>query len=920
MITSRSLPPTLLPASLILGLLVSLTAGVAGAAVFGIPAGPDPTTSPASGYFLLVGRDVKDQGNDIAASLGDPTMTGCEPPVPVPGELRDPCGQVFYIEVTGGRRLRVDLFDPGLYEPDGAVRVGPQLDLSFDTDGVLGEVHYDLRDPTGAVRASQVFGPDTQGPGGTNAALYNLANLAINPGSIGVWTLHVYMPDTADADEEVNVFGLSIPGYNVYTYYPVVGHASSGGAPPASSLAFSGEQAPLILYPWIDGATEGQLPGQPDDVFYGLAFFNFDLDAAQTADPTDNPAFGEPPPQIVGKTHAGRVSPACDVSQEFCFIPSADTYYVRENRDINISNLDGTDQGIYAFEFTGMDGSWGVLEPQTPVGSPDDFNAFALEIRRFSAPIPSPDNTDFPVPPGTPGEPLRRWYLPADGLLGPAPPLKEWMGIEAIGNDPPQFGVTETYTIQWTIENPTADPLGDVQAAIHVNNATSDITPPLAGTLQATGALQAYVETDPGAGACPNADTGNPDPKRVVICGNLPSGEATQVSFDVDLTASGPGRYYLLGDGDPTAVPPLGIAGGSRPTMADYLTAYQVRETMGPLFAPYVEPVAPTCSASVVYVEPNPICEGESLILEAQDDVRFCNGEVQFRWCAGASCATGVECLPFTTGASMLTLNPGDPCYPAASASPADFTVEVQCTDDPANCNDSDAGQATIHPAVIADAGPASVEICPGESVMLGLDDPGQGLFTGTSEGRDPCTELNYSWSPTSDLVEGDGSCGLCSNGPTCPYPVASPSVDTTYTVTVLDPTTGCSGQDTIDVRISSDPEPPAVGCTLRVSKESATDLRFRWTDVPAPSGDYEVVTLGTIVGAPPCLDLLPQEWPPIPSAMDGGSVVATAPPGRETAVYSGGQAICPRLLVFRVRPTRPCSGQPAAFAPPVCK
>ena len=50
---------------------------------------------------------------------------------------------------------------------------------------------------------------------------------------------------------------------------------------------------------------------------------------------------------------------------------------------------------------------------------------------------------------------------------------------------------------------------------------------------------------------------------------------------------------------------------------------------------------------------------------------------------------------------------------------------------------------------------------------------------------------LQWSWAPVNDLS--------CSD---CPAPVASPSANTTYQVTVTDPATGCSATDALTIRV----------------------------------------------------------------------------------------------------------------------
>jgi len=896
--------------------LLILAAGPAAAATFGIPGAPGPADSPASGYLLVIGRDVAWTQGDIAPLFGDPTMTGCAPPVPLPGEPGDPCGQIFYIEVTGDSRLEIDLYDPGLYEPDPALRVGPQLDVSYDTDAFqdpgdgewvgLGEMHYELRDPAGVLQEELVLGADTQGAGGSNANLVRLAG--INNAEPGVWTLHAYMADTAWRDEEVNVFGLIVDTYDVYTYYPVVGHAAAGGAPPDSALPDDGR--PLLLYPWIHGASGVMLrefPGDPGQPVYGLAFFNFDLDAPSTPDPDDDPALGEPPPEIVRKTAQGGISPDCATDPAGCFHPSVNGGTVRANRDdINQSPVQGTDHGIYVFEFSGMDATWGVTELEAPAGTPDDLNAFTLQARAYDAPLPDPGSnlTDFPVVPAS-GENLWRWYLPADGIFGPTRPLKEWMGIQAVGPAQVDIGAVQDYAVLWDTQNPTGYDLLDFQAAIHVNDAAA-ISPPDPVTLLSIGPLRAFVDTDPGS-TCPN--TQGTDPKRIVICGDLPAGADNTVMFDITLTAVAGGTSFLLGRPDSDTDP----AGGSRPTLADYKTPFTPgpeREGMGPLLAPWVQIVAPLCSASVAIDDPGPYCSGEPLTLTTTGSVQSCPGTAEYNW----STADGRQCLNWFPGVG-LTLPSGQCPTPTG---PTTYRVDVRCSDD-WTCTASDTFTVVPDPQVFADAGPDTTYYCAGDSAFLGVDYPARGLLTGMAEGRDSCTELTYSWAPTADLSPGFGICGPCADAGSCPYPLAAPPGPAAYTVTVIDPVTGCAAQDTVQVEESNDDPPLPVGCTLRVAKEFEGDLAFHWRDVDGFTQLYEVVALEPSGGTSPCPDHLPATWPPDLTAMDGAPVVAMALARFESALWIGGQTACPSLMFFKVRPTLPCSGIPVFFEDPLC-
>ncbi|MBS1618219.1 MAG: hypothetical protein JST76_06850, partial [Bacteroidetes bacterium] len=111
------------------------------------------------------------------------------------------------------------------------------------------------------------------------------------------------------------------------------------------------------------------------------------------------------------------------------------------------------------------------------------------------------------------------------------------------------------------------------------------------------------------------------------------------------------------------------------------------------------------------------------------------------------------------------------------------ITYYVTVTDNVSGCTSVDSAVITLNPAVVADAGSAT-SVCNGLGVTIGGSPTGSG-GTGT---------LTYSWSPTT---------GLSSS--TVANPVASPTVLTTYTVTVTD-TKGCSATSSVTVTVNPKP------------------------------------------------------------------------------------------------------------------
>ncbi|MBS1686530.1 MAG: tandem-95 repeat protein [Bacteroidetes bacterium] len=111
------------------------------------------------------------------------------------------------------------------------------------------------------------------------------------------------------------------------------------------------------------------------------------------------------------------------------------------------------------------------------------------------------------------------------------------------------------------------------------------------------------------------------------------------------------------------------------------------------------------------------------------------------------------------------------------------ITYYVTVTDNVSGCTSVDSAVITLNPAVVASAGPAT-SVCNGLGVTIGGSPTGSG-GTGT---------LTYSWSPTT---------GLSSS--TAANPVASPTVLTTYTVTVTD-SKGCSATSAVTVTVNPKP------------------------------------------------------------------------------------------------------------------
>ncbi len=132
------------------------------------------------------------------------------------------------------------------------------------------------------------------------------------------------------------------------------------------------------------------------------------------------------------------------------------------------------------------------------------------------------------------------------------------------------------------------------------------------------------------------------------------------------------------------------------------------------------------------------------------------------------------------TGATSYVWSPGgalnDSTIANPVASPTITTLYTVFGTDVNGCRASDTISVVVHPIPVANAG-ANVNICTGSSTTLGASGGG-----------------TYSWSPATGL-----------SSTTIPNPVATPSVTTTYTVTVMG-SGFCSATSQVTVTVNSPP------------------------------------------------------------------------------------------------------------------
>jgi hypothetical protein len=551
-------------------------ARLAGAARFGVPdAGGDPP-----GYFVLTGPQIPPGAGNL--SWGDQRH-----------------GLDLYVEVTG-TTLDVDIYDPGL------VGVAPGgLDAFFN--GTVGTTTYRLFDPLGALLAEQTFGSDTV------ATDLNLVRLFGGATSPGLHRIEVRMDDTPTDDQDINAFGISVPGYDLYSYSFTGGEVNLSGATIAQ---------PLVVYPWLPHSTPATVAGLPAT---GVDVSTWDLDSATS------------PPDVLLETPSGRAGGIA---------PSPDSGLVTTNLSgIDVGPLDCSDYGIYRLAVDNVGAA-------TEGGN--DINIFTSQLYDYNAGVMP---ADFPILPGDPHRPIRLYYPRDDG----SPPLKERLvhaGRVIAGPDPPAPGVPSTIEVLLELRNPTAYDLSSVD-------------------------LVTRVATDPRVGA-PVVISTSPMLTAVVtgqeirVTGSVPPGQVGSVTYDVIVTPTAVGSFYLTGDG-------TDLQGGTLPTEATCTTPFERGLRLGPVCMLRVDAMTPICSARAVIGGNLAICEGDDVVLDAAgSSVTNCPGALERRWLRD-----GIELFAY----------PGPPTITDAPATDTVYELEIRCDAQPA-CTDSSAVTVRVEPDV----------------------------------------------------------------------------------------------------------------------------------------------------------------------------------------------------------------------------
>ncbi|MFC2171594.1 hypothetical protein ACFLU6_03060 [Acidobacteriota bacterium] len=746
------------------------------ASKFGVPDGAnDP-----SGYFILTGPDVPTGGDNN--SWGDKRHT-----------------VDFYIEVTG-TALQVGIYDPGLVYTAGG------LDLFFS--GTIGTVTYTLYDPSDTMIVTSSYQEDDDT---TNLTLVPLYDGAAQP---GLYRLNVTMDDDpVNDDEDINVFGVSVPGYDFYSYYFTGGQANAGGATITE---------PLVFYPLVQHSTPSVYNNED---ITGIDVMNFDMDSADTNAPP-NVWIGTP------SQRGANLNPSQDNAQ-----------FTTNLRGIDVDLFDGTDYGIYTLEFTDLSL---VME------GTNDLNIFSAQIVDFESNI---DTADFPVLPGDPTNPRRFYYIPDDGTA----PEKESMTHVAVitsGPDPALVGFSSVIEVTLHIANPTSYDLMGI-----------DVTTRMSPDLHFT---------DPQVVGSASGLTGTESGRDILVAGDVLAGETGTVTYQATFSPTAEGLFYVTGDGTdlqggslptegtyhtPFAQSPLeerfgpihmlraearepncqimaiingdlSLCDGDSTTLDAGSSAvvdcfgvpeYRwVKDAIEIVPYPGTPTITETPAATATYgVEircstiPDCLDYAEvvvvvnpAVVADAGPDQQTCqNAGILLGGALTGSGGTGALSYSWAPPTDLDDpISPNPVFTPNTQTTPVTFTVTVT---DEAGCVATDDISVDVHPEVLADAGPDQVT-CENLGIPIGGAPTASG---GTGV-------LTCLWNPPNDLDD-PTSCN-----PTCTP--TSPTTPLTYAVTVTDELL-CEATSPVQIAVIPDLPPQSVGNTLRCVMEG-NDIRLVWT------------------------------------------------------------------------------------------
>lgn len=210
------------------------------------------------------------------------------------------------------------------------------------------------------------------------------------------------------------------------------------------------------------------------------------------------------------------------------------------------------------------------------------------------------------------------------------------------------------------------------------------------------------------------------------------------------------------------------------------------------------------------------------------------------------------------------------------------YALEVRCATDPA-CGAVATQRVVDQPAPPVSIVPNPATACAGSPLDL-LANDGFVIYAWASDVPDP---------------------GVTPRASSLPGITVTPDVDTRYTVTAFD-VRGCASTSSVQVTVTPDPLPRAVGDTLRVTRSGALDTDVTWQDVPDPARDYEVVVL----------DCASRDWrngcagrSPDPTTMQNAPLAGPPVAVGTQALVHAGAVSRGDLLFYLVRATSPCAG-----------
>lgn len=638
------------------------------AASFGVP--PAGGGAPR-GYFMLASQDAVDPV--VSDALGDVAHF-----------------MVLTIE-AGTPGIQVDLHDPGLFNPSLGLT---QLDINLASPAATpAEIRYTLFGPdpgTGApdtLLATRIFGVDTI------ATDWQLVNLYTDAASRpGLYHLTVHMVDGVAAEQDIAVFGVSVPGHSVYTLNLTAGEANEG---------FGQVTEPVRVYPYIVTPSPGT---DAIGAVCGAQFITYDLEAVTN---------GTEPPIADVISGIGFSFPRRGASGDA-------RWRSWDVGGVNPGQLDSSDHGIWSWEFSQLD--QGQLEDCFSNLSPArDFNIFSTQILNYAAGMRDflnwkdlPDRPPFIV---FNADNPRRIYLPNDAGAAPAKEVLNHRADIVAGYPVLALGEASSLEIVLTLDNPTTYDLSGIVGETRIS-ANPSITDPVIASM--SGGLIASI--DPGDG------------RHVLLAGDVAAGMTGEVRITVDILPDALGRFFLTGDGSD-------FISAASPTMVRYQTPFTApgsfelpEERQGPICAIEYEVVIPPCVA-VADIAPSAIrtCPGTDVILDGTGSQLYsCPGGVPiYQWSVN-----GAISQPFNAP-DTITVRP----YFNDT-----WQLEVACSTDPVNCIGSTSITFDLYPAPIIDVGPDLVG-CLGDSFPL---------TAAISDGTPPYSNFRWSTIPPGEPGDGD--------------------------------------------------------------------------------------------------------------------------------------------------------------------